>query len=49
MLLAPYTAGAVVLTVLPLLFLISRCVAKRIKQLPWYIDDTLLVVSLVSR
>lgn len=47
MLLGKYIAGLVILSVLPLLFLLARCCAKRSRLLPWSIDDTLLVLALV--
>jgi hypothetical protein len=49
MLFPSYAAGVSILTILPLLFLIARYVAKRTRRLPWYIDDTLLLFSLVRQ
>ena len=46
--LGPFIVGLVLLSVLPLLFLVARHLAKRSRQLPWSIDDTLLVLALVS-
>ncbi|KAH7075457.1 hypothetical protein BKA63DRAFT_297721 [Paraphoma chrysanthemicola] len=46
MLLASYLAGASVLAILPSVFFVARCLAKRSKRLPWATDDTLLVLSL---
>lgn len=48
MILGSYLAGIVVLSVLPLLFLVARLLAKRSKRLPWTIDDVLLLLSLVE-
>ncbi|KAF1829470.1 hypothetical protein BDW02DRAFT_147872 [Decorospora gaudefroyi] len=47
MLYSQYIIGLVFLSILPLLFLVARCVAKRSRLLPWSIDDTLLVASLL--
>lgn len=49
MLLASYVAGAIILAILPLAFFIARHLAKRSKSLPWSVDDTLLVFSLVRQ
>jgi hypothetical protein len=48
MLVASYVAGAILLAILPLAFFVARHLAKRSKSLPWSIDDTLLVFSLVG-
>jgi hypothetical protein len=47
MIFASYIVGSTVLAVLSLLFLLARHMAKRSKRLPWSIDDTLLLFSLV--
>jgi hypothetical protein len=48
MLYASYVVGITVLAVSPLLLLIARLLAKHSKRLPWSIDDTLLLLSLVQ-
>jgi hypothetical protein len=48
MLYTSYVVGITVLAVSPLLFLITRLLAKRSRRLPWSIDDTLLVLALVQ-
>ncbi|KAH7399060.1 hypothetical protein DE146DRAFT_521105 [Phaeosphaeria sp. MPI-PUGE-AT-0046c] len=48
MILASYLAGSIVLAILSLLFLVARHQCKRSKDLPWSVDDTLLVFSLMS-
>jgi hypothetical protein len=47
MLFGSYIAGLVILSVLPLLFLLARFCSKRSRPLPWTINDTLLVLALV--
>jgi hypothetical protein len=47
MILASYIVGSTLLAVLPLLFLLARYQAKHSQRLPWSIDDTLLLLSLV--
>ena len=47
MLFGKYIAGLVILSVLPLLFLLARFCAKRSRLLPWTIDDTFLLLALV--
>jgi hypothetical protein len=49
MLIGFYVAGVLILALLPLGFLIARYLAKRGKGVPWTIDDTLLVLSLVKQ
>jgi hypothetical protein len=48
MLFPSYVAAVTLLAVLPLLFFVARCVAKRLTNLSWSIDDTLLTLSLVD-
>lgn len=48
MLFASYVVAVIVLALLSLLFLIARFSAKRTMRLPWTIDDTLLLLSLVE-
>jgi uncharacterized membrane protein YbhN (UPF0104 family) len=40
-------AGMVILSIIPLLFLVARFLAKRSKLLPWSFDDALLVLALL--
>jgi len=47
MLFGNYIAGLVILSVLPLLFILARFYSKRTRLLPWTIDDTFLVLALV--
>lgn len=47
MLYPSYLASSLVLAILPLLFVVARQLLKRSRQLPWTLDDTLLVLSLV--
>ncbi|KAL1792286.1 hypothetical protein ACET3X_008793 [Alternaria dauci] len=47
MLFGKYIAGLVILSVLPLLFLLARFCAKHSRRLPWTIDDTFLVLALL--
>jgi hypothetical protein len=47
MLYPSYLAGSIVLAILPLLFVVARQLLKRSRRLPWTLDDTLLVLSLV--
>ena len=48
MLVGFYVAGVLILTLLPLSFLVARYLTKRGKGASWTIDDTLLVLSLVE-
>jgi hypothetical protein len=47
MLFGKYITGLVILSVLPLLFLLARFYSKRTRLLQWTIDDSLLVLALV--
>lgn len=45
---ATHTAGVTVLAVSPTVCLATRFAAKRIRSLPWTLDDTLLILALVG-
>jgi 4-amino-4-deoxy-L-arabinose transferase-like glycosyltransferase len=47
MLSGAYITTIVVLSALPLLFLVARLLAKRSRLMPWTIDDILLVLALL--
>lgn len=49
MLIGSYLAGLVILSIVPLLFFIARYLAKRTKSQSWNIDDTLLLLALVTK
>jgi len=46
MILASYLAGIAILSLLPLLFLAARLLAKRAKRQAWTVDDALLCIAL---
>jgi len=48
MILASYLAGIAILSLLPLLFLAARLLAKRAKRQAWTVDDALLCIALVQ-